>query len=134
MELNFIHQLVDQVNAAAVVGVKIFSVAGVGDLAGVKPWTGIAHHDEDSMLVVAGHIAFDHFRGIALRSVHDRIGQRLGQGEFNIVLTPRSAIQFTDDIHHATDNWVDSIAITSQRHAELERKLISVETARLRRL
>jgi hypothetical protein len=59
VKLDFVHQLVDQVNASAMIGINIFALARIGNLAGIKTWAGIAHYNQDPMLVVAGYVAFD---------------------------------------------------------------------------
>ncbi len=73
VELDFIHQLIDQVDAAAVAGKNVLAGAGVGKLADIKAGAGIAHHDEHAVRFVAGHIAFDNLGGIRVRAVYDRI-------------------------------------------------------------
>ena len=76
LELHFVHQLVDQENAAAMIGVDVFAHAPDWGWSGIKTVSGIAHHDQHATRLVAGHIALDNFLGIRLRPVHDRIGQR----------------------------------------------------------
>jgi hypothetical protein len=61
MKLDFIHQLIDQVNATAMTRVDILAMAGIGNLGGIETGAGIAHYDQDSLLVVTGHVAFDNF-------------------------------------------------------------------------
>src|ERR1019366_5538503 len=107
VELDIVHQLIDQVDATAVIGIDVLAAAGIGNLGGIETGAGIAHHDQHAPLLVTGHVAFDHFGGIAFRSVHDRIGQGFGQGEFDVVFVSLSAFHFPHHIHHAADDRVD---------------------------
>src|SRR5690349_23787819 len=57
LEANFIHQLIDEVNASPVIGIDIFADDGVGDSGRVKARPGIADYDQHSMRFVASHAA-----------------------------------------------------------------------------
>src|ERR1700733_16312381 len=74
MELHFIHQLIDEENPAAVIGVEILSPGTTGNGLGIEPRPRIAHDDKNSPLLVTGYQALHDLSGILSGAMHHGIG------------------------------------------------------------
>jgi len=133
VEPDFIHQLIDQVDAAAMVGENVLAGAGIGKLADIETGSGIAHHDEHSVRFVAGHIAFDNLSGIRVRAVYDGVRQGFGKSKLNAIFLSLGAFHFPDDVHHALDDGVDSLAVGTKRDTEFQDQLLGIEVTGLLR-
>src|SRR5579864_1617006 len=70
VKFHLIHQLVDQENSPAVVGVKVLTNSTTRDGARVKAFARISHDNKDSALLIAGDKALDNLAGILLGTVH----------------------------------------------------------------
>ena len=57
VEPDFVHQLVDQENAAPMIGVDVLSVARIGNFCGIEIRARVADHDQHALLLVAGYVA-----------------------------------------------------------------------------
>src|SRR5216684_6112192 len=78
-ELDFIHELVDEKNPAAVIGVDVLTNRTTGDGLRLETSAGISHHNQDAALFIAAHQAFYSLAGVFFGAVNHGIGQRLLQ-------------------------------------------------------
>ncbi len=78
-ELHFVHELVDEKNPAAVIGINIFSHRANRNRFGIKTSARIAHHDEHAAALIRAHQALHCFVWIFFGAVHHRIRQRFLQ-------------------------------------------------------
>ena len=107
LELHFVHQLIDQVDAAAVVGKDVFAAAGIGNGEGIEATARIVHDDQHTPLLVATYAALDLLGGIVLAAMNDSVGQRLAQRGFDLKFFAGGTFQLArhlhDAVHHRTD-------------------------------
>src|SRR5579864_1816493 len=74
-KLYLVHELIDQEDAAAVVGVEILAHGARGNSLGIEALARIAHNNQDAALLVAGHHALHDFAGILFGAVDHGVGQ-----------------------------------------------------------
>ena len=101
LELYFIHELVNQEDTAAVIGVNILAVERVGDAEGVEAGTGIAHDDEHAAVVIAGDTALYLLLGIVFATVYDGVGKGFADGGFDLKFLAGGAFQAARHLHNA---------------------------------
>src|SRR5579871_5225024 len=77
--LYFIHQFVDEVYAASVVGVEVFAVRGIWDRHRIVALSGIPNNDKDAVLFITPDTAFDILARIVLAPMLDCIRQRFAK-------------------------------------------------------
>ena len=75
-ELDLVHQLIDQVDAASVVGVDILSVTGIRNGEGIEAGAGVTHHDLHAAGLIAPYTALNFLGGIVLAAMDNGVGQR----------------------------------------------------------
>jgi hypothetical protein len=117
-ELHLIHQLIDQKDSTAMIGVNIFSDDWVWDALRIETGAGVSNHNQNAPLLVASDIAFHRFVGISLRSVYNGIGQGFGQSQLDGVFFSFNAFLVADYTHDALYHRIDSISVRRQRNAK----------------
>src|SRR5262245_4961151 len=127
-ELDLVHQLIDQKDSPAMIGINILADDGVGNVSWVETGSRVSNDNQNAALLVASDIAFHRFRGISLRSVYNGIGQGFGQSQLNGVFFSFNAFLVPDDTHNALDHGVDSIPVRRQRNTKLKRQMVRIET------
>src|ERR1700747_538728 len=81
--LYFIHQLIDEVYAASVVGVEIFAIRGIRNGHRIVALSGIADNNKEPVLFITPDTAFDILARIVLATVLDCIRQRFAKGSLD---------------------------------------------------
>lgn len=76
-ELNFVHQLTDQIDSAAMIRINLFALFWVRYGLQTEPWTWVGHHDDDAVFVIRLQLTSNRFRRVATTAMHDRIDQSL---------------------------------------------------------
>ena len=117
VELDLIHELINQENATTVMGKDVFPLAWISDFSGVKSGSRITNNDQNAVLIVTSDVTFDNLTGIGSGAVDHCVCQSFGQSQLDMVLVADCASSFADNLHHATHHWVDSITIGNQRNA-----------------
>src|SRR5947209_8419461 len=84
--LNLIYQLIDKVDAAAVVGIDVLADERAADFGGIETFTGVADHDEKSAAFVARDSALHVLAAVIATAVNDGIRQGLAQRDLKLEL------------------------------------------------
>jgi len=89
---DFIHQLIDQVDCAAVVGIEVLPWQGSATLADRNRGRGSAHVIRMPCCASQANVALDRLRGSSLpfAPCTTAFGERLGQRQFDVVLASRA--------------------------------------------
>lgn len=107
LETNLIHQLVDQEDATAVVGVNILAFEGIGNLHRIETTSRISHNNKKPMLFVARDATLDLFGGIVFAAVKNGVGKCLAKGGFDLKFLAGSAIHAPRHLHNALNHRTD---------------------------
>ncbi len=59
--MNFVHQLPDQIDAASVVSIQVFTASWIGEKLWIETWSGIGHDNYNSAALVTLQTAPDLF-------------------------------------------------------------------------
>src|SRR4051812_14199547 len=104
LELDRIHHAVDEIDAAAVVGVDVLSLAAAGNASRVETVARVAHHDQDAMFIVARNGAVDLLGDVALAAVDNGVRQSLTQRKLDLEILAVAASQLAGMLHQVIDN------------------------------
>ena len=79
VELDFVHELIDEINSASVIGINILFRRGTRHISRIKTRPRVAHHNHESVLIIAYKAAFHRLRRVAFASMHNRVGESFGE-------------------------------------------------------
>ena len=131
MELDFVHELIDQIDAAPVIRVEVLTVPRVGDFRGIETRSWIAHDNQHATILIASHVAFNYFGRIALGAVNNRVRQGFRERQLDVVFPTRRALHFAHHVHHTADHGIDRGAVSGKSRTQLEIELAGVKITRL---
>src|SRR5438270_13452355 len=90
--LNLIYELINKVDAAAVVRIDVLADERAGDLGGVETFAGIADHDEEPAAFIASDGALHVLARIVPATMDDGVGERLAQRYLKLEFLAAAAI------------------------------------------
>ena len=99
----------------------------LGNRLRIEARAGIAHNNQKAALLVAGYQALDNFCGIFLGAVHDCVGQRFLQGQFDGVFLALDIFHLANGFHHLRHDGIDGLAVRRQRDAHAQVKFGWIE-------
>jgi len=107
LEADLVHQLVNEENAAAVMGIYILTAQRVRNFYGIEAGPGIAHNDEHAVLFIARNATLDPLGGVVLTTVENGVGECFTQGGLDLKFlassTFHAAGHFHDALYHGTN-------------------------------
>ena len=77
LEMHFVHQATDEVNAAAMSLVQVLALGGVGKQPGIESRPRVADHDEHAVVVFKHNGALHELCGITKAAMFDGVGEGL---------------------------------------------------------
>jgi hypothetical protein len=116
---NLIHQRIDQINPAAVVGENVLAIGGTRELCGVKTISGIAHDDDDSAVFVARHGTFDSLGWVCFATMENGVSQRLTKRHLNLKFLALAIFHLAYQVHHPINDRGDGAYIGRQHHLKV---------------
>ena len=99
LEVNFIHQSFDQVDAAAMRGLKLFGGGWVRELGAVKTFSFVPDHNGDFLIGHTPAVDVNILMRVFVIPVNDGIRQGFSQGHFNVDFPSRHTSAFLDEEH-----------------------------------
>src|ERR1035437_5807932 len=130
LELHFVHQLIEEINAAAVVGKYIFSTTRIGDGKRIEAAARIAHHDQHAAVFLAAYTALDFLGGIVLATVNNGVGEGFAQGGFDLKFLAGGAFQAARHLHDAFHHGTDGRGIGVERDLNAYHQFAAIELYR----
>src|SRR5664280_2963956 len=130
LELHFVHQLIDEINTAAVVGEYVFRATWIGDRERIEAVARIAHHDQHAALFVASNAALDFLGGIVLATVNNGVGEGFAQRGFDLEFFPGGAVESARHLHDALNHGADGRGIGVERDLNAYHQFAAIELYR----
>lgn len=130
LESDFIHQLVNQEDAAPMMGIDVLAVQRVGNFDRIEAGTGIADDDQQAAFFIAGHATLYFFRRVVVAAVEDSVGQGLTERSFNLKFLASSTIQAPGHFHNALDDGTDACRVGVERDLNAYHQIRTIEPGR----
>ena len=117
--LHFIHELIDQINSAAMVGIDILTLKRIRDSTRIKTFPWVTNDNEQSLGLVIDYIAFDDFGCITLGSMHNGIGECFSERKFDRIFLPGYNLHISHHLHYALDDRINGVTVCRQSNSQL---------------
>ena len=127
LEPHFIHELIDKVDASAMVRKNILADARVGHGERVEAAARVAYDDEHTALLVASYTALDFFGDVILSTMNNGIGERFAKGGFDLEFLAGRALHPPGHLHYALNDRADGSGIGVKRDLDTYHQLVGIE-------
>lgn len=124
---HFIHELIDEIDPAAMVGVDIFAAEWVGNFGWFKAWPGIANDDQQAVFFIAGHATLYFLCWVILAAMKNGVCESFAKCSFDLEFLARSAVHAASHFHNALDHGTDGGRVGVERNLNTDHKFVAIK-------